>query len=243
MLGPPHESQDDTPVKRRRPTLQARASPQAGVTPPGLRNTGGPSQAVAFAHTRLQLAILLHAQQRDELGLLHSDVFTGIGSWHEVASEVGIPTTNACELQPAQRQRLSQQWSNANVTSDFRKTRFTSWPPSKHQRLWGTTSPACPGLTVSGKGALRHWADIRNDKSIMCPAMFRAMGASIACIEQVSEVVTLDASHSMLTSLYSTAVQNGYMPLGAPLYMHSQFGGGTSSKDRQLGVSQMGRDL
>ena len=168
--------------------------------------------------------------EREQLELVHADVFTGVGSWPEVASEVGVTPTHACELQPAQRQLLRRRWPRLQLTSDFRRTKFTSWAPSPQQRLWGSASPACQGLTVSGKGALRHYADVRNDQTIMCPAMFRAMGASVACIEQVSELVTLDDTHGMLTSLYSAAVKHGYMPLGAPLYMHSQFGGGTSRR-------------
>ena len=186
----------------------------------------GPAPVVAPEASQLDL--LLHPMERGKLELIHSDVFTGVGSWPEVASEVGITPTNACELQPAQRQLLRRRWPRLQLTSDFRRTKFTSWAPSTQQRLWGTASPACQGLTVSGKGALRHYADVRNDQTIMCPAMFRAMGASVACIEQVSELVTLDDTHGMLTSLYSAAVQHGYMPLGASLYMHSQFGGGTS---------------
>ena len=61
----------------------------------------GPAPAVALGDS--QMALLLNPMERDRLGLIHSDVFTGIGSWPEVASEVGIATTSECELQPAQR--------------------------------------------------------------------------------------------------------------------------------------------
>ena len=88
-----------------------------------------------------QLDPLLHPMEREQLELIHADVFTGVGSWPEVASEVGVTPTHACELQPAQRQLLRRRWPRLQLTSDFRRTKFNSWAPSTQQRLWGSASP------------------------------------------------------------------------------------------------------